>query len=52
MILPVIWLVMTALIYGYDVRDDKELLRVHARVERLGARYRAIPNSCATSSSI
>ncbi|MER9357418.1 hypothetical protein NKI61_29745 [Mesorhizobium sp. M0514] len=43
MLLPVIWLVMTALIYGYDVRDDKELLRVHDRVERLGARYRSIP---------
>ncbi len=43
MLLPVIWLVMTALIYGYDVRDDKELLRVHERVERLGARYRTIP---------
>lgn len=43
MLMPVIWLVMTALIYGYDVRDDKELMRVHQRVERLGERYRAIP---------
>ena len=43
MLLPVIWLVLAALIYGYDVRDDKELMRVHSRVERLGERYRAIP---------
>ncbi|MGT2467939.1 hypothetical protein ACVOMV_28555 [Mesorhizobium atlanticum] len=43
MLLPVIWLVLAALIYGYDVRDDKELMRVHRRVERLGERYRAIP---------
>jgi hypothetical protein len=43
MLLPVIWLVLAALIYGYDVRDDKELVRVHRRVERLGERYRAIP---------
>lgn len=43
MLMPVIWLVMAALIYGYDVRDDKELMRVHQRVERLGERYKAIP---------
>ncbi|MEW6630103.1 MAG: hypothetical protein AB1440_04470 [Pseudomonadota bacterium] len=43
MLLPVIWLVLAALIYGYDVRDDKELMRAHRRVERLGERYRAIP---------
>jgi len=43
MLLPVIWLVLAALIYGYDVRDDRELMRVHQRVERLGERYRAIP---------
>jgi hypothetical protein len=43
MLLPVIWLVLAALIYGYDVRDDKELIRMHSRVERLGERYRAIP---------
>ncbi len=43
MLVPVIWLVLAALIYGYDVRDDKELIRVHQRVERLGERYRAIP---------
>ncbi|WP_296737794.1 hypothetical protein [Mesorhizobium sp.] len=42
MLLPVIWLVLAALIYGYDVRDDKELMRMH-RLERLGERYRAIP---------
>ncbi|WP_260854828.1 hypothetical protein [Mesorhizobium amorphae] len=43
MLVPVIWLVLAALIYGYDVRDEKELIRVHQRVERLGERYRAIP---------
>ncbi|KUM26583.1 hypothetical protein AU467_20850 [Mesorhizobium loti] len=43
MLLPVIWLVLAALIYGYDVRDDKDLMRVHRRVERFGERYRAIP---------
>lgn len=43
MLLPVIWLVLAALIYGYDVRDDKELRRMHRRVERAGERYRAIP---------
>jgi hypothetical protein len=43
MMLPVIWLVMTALIYGYDVRDDKELMRIHSRVERFGERYKAVP---------
>ncbi|MFE0016624.1 hypothetical protein ACFWXH_17370 [Mesorhizobium sp. NPDC059054] len=43
MLVPVIWLVMAALIYGYDVRDDKELMRVHQRVGRLGERYKAIP---------
>ncbi|MEP7453116.1 hypothetical protein [Phyllobacterium sp. SB3] len=40
---PLIWLVMVALVYGYDVRDQKELMRVHHRVERFGERYRAIP---------
>ncbi|HEV2501506.1 MAG TPA: hypothetical protein VGV39_00425 [Mesorhizobium sp.] len=43
MLMPVIWLVLAALIYGYDVRDDKELMRVHQRVERFGERYKAIP---------
>ncbi|MDX8469472.1 hypothetical protein RFM26_27630 [Mesorhizobium sp. VK23B] len=43
MLLPVIWLVLAALIYGYDVRDDKELRRIHRRVESVGERYRAIP---------
>ncbi|MEK1890422.1 MAG: hypothetical protein AAAB35_23240 [Phyllobacterium sp.] len=42
-LLPVIWLVMVALVYGYDVRDDTELMRVHHRVERFGERYKAIP---------
>jgi hypothetical protein len=42
-LLPVIWLVMVALVYGYDVRDDKELMRIHHRIERFGERYKAIP---------
>lgn len=42
-LLPVVWLVMAALVYGYDVRSDQELLRIHHRVERFGERYRAIP---------
>jgi len=42
-LLPVVWLVMAALVYGYDVRSDEELLRIHHRVERFGERYRAIP---------
>jgi hypothetical protein len=42
-LLPVIWLVMVALVYGYDVRDEKELLRIHHRVERFGERYKTIP---------
>lgn len=43
MLLPVVWLVMTALIYGYDVNDDKELMHIHNRMQRFGERYRAIP---------
>ena len=42
-LLPVVWLVMAALVYGYDVRSDQELLRMHRRIERFGERYRAIP---------
>ncbi|UGX85395.1 hypothetical protein [Phyllobacterium meliloti] len=42
-LIPVIWLVMVALVYGYDVRDEKELLRIHHRVERFGERYKTIP---------
>lgn len=42
-LLPVIWLVMVALVYGYDVRDQKELMRVHHRVEWFGERYKTIP---------
>ncbi|WP_088159286.1 hypothetical protein [Achromobacter xylosoxidans] len=41
-LLPVIWLVMAALVYGYDVRDDAELRR-YERLQRLGDRYRAVP---------
>ncbi|WP_027052243.1 hypothetical protein [Mesorhizobium erdmanii] len=43
MLLPLIWLVMAALIYGYDVRDDAALRRVHNRVERFGQRYAGLP---------
>ncbi|BCG71952.1 hypothetical protein MesoLj113a_31100 [Mesorhizobium sp. 113-1-2] len=43
MLLPLIWLVMAALIYGYDVRDDAALMRVHNRVERVGKRYAGLP---------
>lgn len=41
-LLPVVWLVMVALIYGYDVREDAELRRVR-RLERLGQRYQSVP---------
>lgn len=40
---PLIWLVMVALVYGYDIRDQKELMRVHHRMERFGERYQSIP---------
>ncbi|WP_246675429.1 hypothetical protein [Mesorhizobium sp. B2-3-4] len=43
MLLPLIWLVMAALIYGYDVRDDAALMQVHGRVQRLGQRYAGMP---------
>ncbi|MER9372442.1 hypothetical protein [Mesorhizobium sp. M0491] len=43
MLLPLIWLVMAALIYGYDVRDDAALMRVHGRLERAGRRYVGLP---------
>lgn len=43
MLLPLIWLVMAALIYGYDVRDDAALMRVHGRLERAGQRYAGLP---------
>ncbi|MFD4838538.1 hypothetical protein ACFWP0_13605 [Achromobacter sp. NPDC058515] len=41
-LLPVIWLVMAALIYGYDVREDADLRR-YERLQRLGDRYRSVP---------
>ncbi|CAB3879646.1 hypothetical protein LMG26858_03158 [Achromobacter anxifer] len=41
-LLPVLWLVMAALVYGYDVREDAELRR-YQRLERFGERYRAVP---------
>ena len=41
-LLPVIWLVMAALVYGYDVREDAELRR-YDRLQRLGERYRSVP---------
>ncbi|MGX7873897.1 hypothetical protein ACVDG5_015095 [Mesorhizobium sp. ORM6] len=43
MLLPLIWLVMAALIYGYDVRDDAALMRVHSRLEKFGQRYAGLP---------
>ncbi|AEH87595.1 hypothetical protein [Mesorhizobium opportunistum] len=43
MLLPLIWLVMAALIYGYDVRDDAALMRVHGRLEGFGQRYAGLP---------
>ncbi|MBN9216815.1 MAG: hypothetical protein J0I79_02565 [Mesorhizobium sp.] len=43
MLLPLIWLVMAALIYGYDVRDDAALMRASSRVERAGQRYAGMP---------
>ncbi len=42
-LLPVVWLVMAALVYGYDARDSRDIMQVHRHVERLGARYKAIP---------
>ncbi|MDT4831418.1 hypothetical protein FQZ97_649280 [compost metagenome] len=41
-LLPVVWLVMAALVYGYDVREDAELRR-YDRLQRLGERYRSVP---------
>ncbi len=43
MLLPVIWLVMAALIYGYDVRNERKLMSVDRRLRRFGARYRSVP---------
>ncbi|TGT87104.1 MULTISPECIES: hypothetical protein [unclassified Mesorhizobium] len=43
MLLPLIWLVMAALIYGYEVRDEAALMRVNSRVERFGQRYAGLP---------
>ncbi|MCA0051710.1 hypothetical protein LB577_32940 [Mesorhizobium sp. B283B1A] len=43
MLLPLIWLVMAALIYGYDGRDDAALMCVHGRLERFGQRYAGLP---------
>ncbi|PRD49672.1 hypothetical protein [Phyllobacterium myrsinacearum] len=42
-LIPVIWLVMVALVYGYNVRDEKELLHLHRRFEQFGTRYASIP---------
>jgi len=43
MLLPVIWLVMAALVYGYDVRDDRELMRSNRHIEQVGAHYARVP---------
>lgn len=42
-LLPVIWLVMCALIYGYDLRNHRELVQPSRRLARVGERYQAIP---------
>jgi hypothetical protein len=41
-LLPLIWLVMAALIYGHDLGGDPGWLR-HRRLERIGSRYAALP---------
>lgn len=41
-LLPLIWLVMAALIYGHDLAGDPGWMR-HRRLERIGSRYAALP---------
>ncbi|MFE0757125.1 hypothetical protein ACFW16_24410 [Inquilinus sp. NPDC058860] len=41
-LLPLIWLVMAALIYGHDLGGDPGWMR-HRRLERIGSRYAALP---------
>ncbi|WP_454857329.1 hypothetical protein [Rhizobium binxianense] len=42
MLLPVIWLVLTAIVYGYDIGSDAHL-RAQGRTARIGERYKALP---------
>jgi hypothetical protein len=41
-LLPLVWLVMAALIYGHDLGGDPGWMR-HRRLERIGSRYAALP---------
>ncbi|WP_052121265.1 hypothetical protein, partial [Inquilinus limosus] len=41
-LLPLIWLVLAALIYGHDLGGDPGWMR-HRRLERIGSRYAALP---------
>ncbi|MGO1077455.1 hypothetical protein [Inquilinus sp. CA228] len=41
-LLPLIWLVMAALIYGHDLGGDPGWMR-HRRLERIGSRYASLP---------
>lgn len=43
MLVPLIWLVMAALIYGLDLSDDSELKRAHKRTASLFERYASAP---------
>jgi len=43
-LLPLIWLVMAALIYGHDLGGDPGWMR-YRRLERIGSRYAALPKS-------
>lgn len=43
MLLPVVWLVLAAIIYGYNVRGDENLRPRDARLEGIGKRYGALP---------
>jgi hypothetical protein len=41
-LLPLIWLVLAALIYGHDLAEEPGWMR-HRRLERIGSRYAALP---------
>ncbi|WP_026872045.1 hypothetical protein [Inquilinus limosus] len=41
-LLPLVWLVLAALIYGHDLGSDPGWMR-HRRLERIGSRYAALP---------
>lgn len=43
-ILPVVWLMMAAVIYGHDIAADPGWMR-HRRLERVGSRYSALPRA-------